>query len=173
MSSRRQHSMGISAVSARGSSRAVGVVRVLAVCTALALLSAGCAKNTPLADVGASGADIYVLLRTTDGESITGTLVSLDARAMVVETRQAVAGDTMVRERDGVSALYSGVDRLPGEVVDVESSPGGRVAVLHRTFRAVEIESATFHEARGQRSLAKLLSHIVGPVVGGTLGFIF
>jgi len=145
---------------------------LLALAVTLVLLTAGCAKRTPLADAASAGIDVWVRLETEEGESVTGVLVSLDARAIVVDTRHTLSDDVRVRDRAGRRGLYSGTERLPGEVVEVESGEAGRTAVVRRTFRALEIESATFHEGSGQRSLANILSHILGPIVGGTLGLI-
>jgi len=145
---------------------------LLLACAIAAALASGCARQTPLAEVGAEGVEVWVRLTTTGGEKVTATLVSLDAGSIVVETRHRLQGDVRVRERGGEPALYNGVDRMPGDLVRVDTSDGARYAVVHRAFRALEVESATFHDSRGQRSLAGILSHLIGPVVGGALAAI-
>ena len=54
----------------------------------------------------------------------------------------------------------------------VDAEDGERVAVVHRTFRVVDIDSATFHESGGERSLSSIVSLLLGPAIGGTLAFI-
>jgi hypothetical protein len=136
------------------------------------IAAAGCARTVSLADVGSSGPPIWVRLTTTDAETVTGQLVSLDAGGIVVSERHRLVGDVRVRELGGEQALYSGVDRLPGELAAVETDADGRFAVVHRAFRAVDVSSASFHEGGGERSLATILSLLLGPVVGGALGFV-
>ena len=131
----------------------------------------GCAKHVPLSELGESGAVVWVRLATSDDENVVGQLVSLDAVSMTVAVRHELGGDVRVRER-GERALYSGTERLPGEFIRVEREEGRRVAVVHRTFRAIEVASATFHESSGERSLAAMVSLLLGPVVGAALGFI-
>ena len=153
--------------------RRVGVpatVWVMLVCAGLA--ASGCARHVSLAELGPSGATVGVRLTTSDGEQVTGRVVSLDAGSMVVAVRHVIEGDVRVRERGGDQALYSGTERVPGRFVRVETDEGERVAVVQRTFQAVDIASATFHESRGERSLSSILSHFLGPAIGATLGFV-
>ena len=124
-----------------------------------------------MSELGDSGAVVWVRLTTSDSESVVGQVVSLDAGSMVVAVRHLLGGDLRVRDRGG-EALYSGTERVPGELVSVNREEGGRVAVVHRTFRAVDIDRATFHESKGERSLASIVSLLFGPVVGGTLGLV-
>jgi hypothetical protein len=135
------------------------------------LVACGCARHVALAELGASGAAVGVRLTTSDGEQITGRVISLDAGSMVVAVRHAIAGDVRVRERSGERALYSGTERVPGRFVRVDTEEGVRTAVVHRTLRAVDITSATFHESKGERSLSSIVSLLLGPLVGGALGF--
>lgn len=143
---------------------------VVLVCAGLA--ASGCARHVSLAELGASGATVGVRLTVSDGEQVTGQVVSLDAVSMVVAVRHAIEGDIRVRERGGDQALYSGTERVPGRFVRVDTDDGERVAVVHRTFQTIDIVSASFHETRGERSLSSILSHLLGPAVGGTLGFV-
>ncbi len=136
------------------------------------LVTCGCARQVPLTELGPSGAVVWGRLETSDGEEVTGRVVSLDAGSMVIALRHALKGDVRVRERGGDKALYSGTERLPGRFVRIDSDDGGRVAVVHRTFRVVDIASATFHESGGERSLASIVSLLLGPAIGGALAFI-
>ena len=135
-------------------------------------VASGCARHVPLADLGTSGAVVGVRLTTSDGEQITGRVISLDAGSMVVAVRHVIAGDIRMRGRGDEQALYSGTERVPGRFVRVDTDEGERTAVVYRTFRAVDITSATFHESSGERSLSAIVSLLLGPVVGGALGFV-
>ena len=134
------------------------------------LVACGCARHVSLAELGPSGAVVWVRLTTSDGEQVTGRVISLDAGSMVVGVRHAIEGDVRVRERGGDRALYSGTERVPGRFVRIDTDEGGRVAVVHRMFPAVDIASATFHESRGERSLSSIVSLLLGPIIGGALG---
>ena len=153
--------------------RCVGVPAIaLLVLICAGLVACGCARQVPLAELGPSGAVVWVRLATADGEQVTGRVISLDAGAVVVALRHAIEGDVRVRERGGDQALYSGTERLPGRFVRIDTDEGERVAVVHRTFRVVDIASATFHESGGERSLSSIVSLLLGPAVGGALAFI-
>jgi len=65
------------------------------------LVACGCARQVPLTELGPSGAVVWVRLATSDGEQLTGQVVSLDAGSMVIALRHALEGDVRVRERDG------------------------------------------------------------------------
>jgi hypothetical protein len=147
-------------------------VAALFVLACACLAAAGCARTVSLAEIGSTGAPVWVRLSTSDGEEVVGHVVSLDAGTMVVATRHRLAGDVRVRTRGGEEALYDGADRMPGEVARVEREEDRRYAVVHRKFRALDIENATFHESGGERSLASIVSHLLGPVVGAALGFL-
>ena len=149
---------------------APAIAWVVLVCAVLA--ASGCARHVSLAELGPSGATVGVRLTISDGEQVTGQVVSLDAVSMVVAVRHAIEGDVRVRERGGDQALYSGTERVLGRLVRVDTDEGERVAVVHRTFQTVDIVSATFHESRRERSLSSILSHLLGPAVGATLGFV-
>jgi hypothetical protein len=136
------------------------------------LVACGCARHVSLAELGPSGAVVWVRLTTSDGEQVPGRVISLDAGSMVVAVQHAIDGDVRVRERGGDQALYSGTERVPGRFVSVDTDEGGRVAVVHRTFRALDIASARFHESRGERSLSSIVSLLLGPAIGGALGFV-
>ncbi|MCK4511772.1 hypothetical protein KAW64_08540 [bacterium] len=140
------------------------------VCAGLA--ACGCARHVPLAELGTSGAVVGVRLTTSDGEQVTGRVISLDAGSMVVGVRHVIAGDVRVRGRGDERELYSGTERVPGRFVRVDTDEGERTAVVYRTFRAVDITSATFHQSSGERSLSSIVSLLLGPVVGGALGFV-
>lgn len=143
---------------------------LMLVCVGLA--ACGCARHVSLAELGTSGAVVGVRLTTSEGEQVSGRVISLDAGSMVVAVRHAIAGDVRVRERGGERTLYSGTERVPGRLVRVDTDEGVRTAVVHRTIRAVDIASATFHESRGERSLSSIVSLLLGPIVGGTLGLV-
>jgi len=136
------------------------------------LVACGCARQVPLTELGPSGAVVWVRLATSDGEQLTGQVVSLDAGSMVIALRHALEGDVRVRERDGDKVLYSGTERLPGRFMRVDTDDGERVAVVHRTFQVVDVASATFHESGGERSLSSIVSLLLGPAIGGALAFI-
>ena len=136
------------------------------------LVACGCARQVPLTELDQSGAVVWVRLATSDGEQVTGRIVSLDAGSMVIALSHAVEGDVRVRERGDDKALYSGTERLPGRFVRVDTEDGERVAVVHRTFQVVDIDSATFHESGGERSLSSIVSLLLGPAIGGALAFI-
>ena len=146
------------------------LVLLAVVCACLAV--SGCARHVSLSELGASDAVVWVRLTTAEDERIVGQVVSLDAGSMVVEVRHDLGGDVSVRKRGDEEALYSGTERLPGEFVRVDRENGNRVAVVHREFHAVDIDAATFHESSGERSLASIVSLLLGPVIGGSLGFI-
>jgi hypothetical protein len=164
--------------------RCVGVPAIaLLVLVCAGLVACGCARQVPLAELGPSGAVVWVRLATSDGEQVTGRatsdgeqvtgrVISLDAGSVVVALRHAIEGDVRVRERGGDQALYSGAERLPGRFVRIDTDEGERVAVVHRTFQVVDIASATFHESGGERSLSSIVSLLLGPAVGGALAFI-
>jgi len=132
----------------------------------------GCARHVSLAELGPSGAVVWVRMMTSDNEQVIGQVVSLDADSMVVAVRHELGGDVLVRDRGGESALYSGTERVPGRLIGVESGDQGSAAVVHRTFRAGDIATATFHESKGERSLAFIVSLLLGPAAGGALGLI-
>jgi hypothetical protein len=147
-------------------------VAALFALTCACLAAAGCASTVSLAEIGSSGAPVWVRLTTTEGETITGHVISLDAGTMVVATRHRLVGDLRVRDRGGQEALWDGAERMPGELARVEREEDRRYAVVHRKFRAIEIETSTFHESGGERSLASIISHLLGPIVGAALGFV-
>ena len=153
--------------------RRAGVPAIaLLVLVCAGLVACGCARQVPLAELGSSGAVVWVRLATSDGEQVTGQVVSLDAGSMVIALRHAMEGDVRVRERDGDQALYSGTEQLPGRFVRIDTDEGERVAVVHRTVQVVNIASATFHESGGERSLSSIVSLLLGPAIGGALAFI-
>ena len=162
--------LGFRDVAGKGRVGVPAVAWVVLVCAGLA--ASGCARHVSLAELGPSGAPVGVRLTTSDGEQVTGQVISLDAASLVVAVRHAIEGDVRVQERGGDEALYSGTERVPGRFVRVDTDEGERVAVVHRTFQTVDIVSATFHESRGERSLSSILSHLLGPAVGATLGFV-
>ncbi len=169
---RRSHTMTLRFGDTAGR-RCVGAPAIaLFVLVCAGLVACGCARQVPLAELGPSGATVWVRLATSDGERVTGQVVSLDAGSMVIALRHALEGDVRVRERGDERALYSGTERLPGRFVRIDTDEGERVAVVHRTFRAVDIASATFHESGGERSLSSIVSLLLGPAVGATLAFI-
>lgn len=157
-------------IAPRGRLAAPAAALLVLVC--VGIVSCGCARHVSLAELGSSGAVVWVRLTTSDDERVTGQVVSLDAGSMVVAARYELGGDIRVRERDGDSALYSGTERVPGQFVGVESEEQRRVAIVHRTFPAIDIATATFHESRGERSLAFIISLLLGPAVGGALGLV-
>ena len=162
--------LGFGDTAGRGRVGVPAIVLLVLVCAGL--VACGCARNVPLAELGASGAVVWVRLATSDGEEVTGRVVSLDAGSMVIALRHVIEGDVRVRERGGDQALYSGTEQLPGRFVRIDTDDGGRVAVVHRTFQVVDIASATFHESGRERSLASIVSLLLGPAVGGALAFI-
>ena len=149
---------------------APAVALLVLVCAGL--VACGCARQVPLTELGPSGAVVWVRLSTSDGEQVTGRIVSLDAGSMVIALRHVIEGDVRVRERGGDKALYSGTERLPGRFVRIDTDEGERVAVVHRTFQVVDVTSATFHESGGERSLSSIVSLLLGPAIGGALAFI-
>jgi len=156
--------------SAPRSSVAVVALVLLVVCACLAV--SGCARHVSLSELGASDAVVWVLLTTAENERIVGQVVSLDAGSMVVEVRHELGGNVSVRKRGDEDAVYNVTERLPGKFVRVDREDGNRLAVVHREFRAIDIDTATFHESSGERSLASIVSLLLGPVIGGALGFI-
>lgn len=138
-------------------------------CAALALASFGCARRTSMAELGTSGDVVWARVSTADGEQVTGELVSLDAARLVVALRYQVKGDVSVRGTGDDARLFAGTAEVPGKLVSVERGESGRVALVHRTFRAADVDSATFHQDSGTRSLGSIVSTFLGPVVGGAL----
>ncbi|MFH1864911.1 MAG: hypothetical protein ABIK85_03430 [Candidatus Eisenbacteria bacterium] len=158
-------------IASRGRLAAPAAALLVLVCACLVIC--GCARHVSLAELGSSEAVVWVRLTTSDDERITGQVVSLDAGSMVVAARYELGGDIQVRERDGDSVLYSGTERVPGRFVGIDSEEQRRVAIVHRTFPAIDIAIATFHESRGERSLASIVSLLLGPAIGGAIGFFF
>ena len=154
----------------RSRTRVAIVTWLVLVCSGFVM--GGCARHVPLAELGTSGAVVGVRLTMSDGEQVTGRVISLDAGSVVVAVRHVIAGDVRMRGRGDERALYSGAERVPGRLVRVDADEGGRTAVVHRTLRAVDITSATFHESSGERSLSAIVSLLLGPVVGGALGLL-
>lgn len=138
-------------------------------CTALLLVAFGCARRTSMKDLGSSGATLWARVSTSEGEKVTGELVSLDAARLIVALRYDVKGDVRIRGTGDAARLFSGTSEVAGELVAVTREEGGRVALVHRTFRAADIESVTFHQDGGSRSLGSIVSTLLGPVVGGAL----
>ena len=162
--------LGIVRSGSRRRVNATVIAWLMFVCVGLA--ACGCARHVSLAELGTSGAVVGVRLTTSEGEQVSGRVISLDAGSMVVAVRHAITGDVRVRELGGERTLYSGAERVPGQFVRVDTDEGARTAVVHRTFRAVDIASATFHESKGERSLSSIVSLLLGPIVGGTLGLV-
>lgn len=155
-----------------GFASARGVRRTaLALCVLAALLP-GCARRVPLTELGGSRAEVWARVTTVDGEEFTGRLFSLDASALVLEFEYDVTGEFRLSERGGTESLYDGTEKVHGELAGVETRDGVRVAVMRRRFSVRDLESATFHASRGERSLASILSLLVGPAVGGALGLL-
>lgn len=157
---------------ARRATAALVVFIALAMALAIVGTLAGCSRHVPLSDVGPSGADVWARVTTSGGELVTGRLVSLTAGGVVVAQEYPVVGDYRLSDRGGERALYAGTERVPGELVRIGTRDGVRYAVVHRRFKALDVESATFHGSRGERSLASILSLIIGPVVGGALALV-
>ena len=166
----RRMTLGFGDTAERRCVRVPVIAWLVLVCAGL--VACGCARHVSLAELGPSGAVVWVRLTTSDGEQVTGRVISLDAGSMVVGVRHAIRGDVRVRERGGDRALYSGTERVPGRLVRVDTNEAGRMAVVHRTFQAVDIASATFHESKGERSLSSIVSLLLGPAIGAALGFV-
>jgi hypothetical protein len=157
------------------SCRALRRRRVLICCSVLwiALACAGCARRVPIQSLEGSGAIVWTRIVTTEGEELTGRLLSLDASSILVELRYPIEGDVLLRTRTGLTELVSGTTRVPGDVVEVTAGDDGRVAVVHRVLRTADVEAATFHESSGEQSLKSIISMFLGPAVGGLAGLLF
>ncbi|MBN2564081.1 MAG: hypothetical protein JXB46_00060 [Candidatus Eisenbacteria bacterium] len=158
-----------------GDGRALRRRCVLVACAAFGFLLAccGCARRVPIEDLEGSGADVWTRIVTKDGEELTGRLLSLDGWSITVELLYPIEGDVHLRTRIGRTELVSGATQIPGEMVDVTTGEDGRVAVVHRTLRTLEVASASFHESSGEQSLKSIVSLFLGPAVGGLAGLLF
>jgi hypothetical protein len=133
----------------------------------------GCAKRTHVADLSEAGSDVHVRLTTEAGDTLEGTLVSLDASELVAKIDYAVEGDVRLRGYGERAELFFGDEKAPGTLLAVEPTETGRVAVVLRSFPMREVVSATFHVDEAERSLGSVISMFLGPVVGGAAGFLF
>jgi hypothetical protein len=137
------------------------------------LACGGCARRASIGELESSDAEIWTRVVTTDGEVLTGRLLSLTASAVAIELRYPLENEVRVRTRVGRQELVSGTEVVKGELADVVTEEDGRVALVRRSLRAVEVESATFHESRGEQSLRSIISMLLGPAVGGLAGLLF
>ena len=156
-----------SSIERAGFHATVGALALLVACAAA---MSGCAGSVPLAEVGSSDAEVWVRVRTSAGEELTGELVSLDERALIVSLQYPVRGDVRVRGTGDDARLFAGTEPVEGDLDRVERADGGRTAFVHRTFRTADVASATFHEGAGVKSLRLIICLIIGPALGGRLG---
>ena len=134
---------------------------------------AGCARRVPLSELGGSGASIWTRIVIEDGEELTGRLVSLDASGIVLELIYPIEGEVRLSTRLGETELFSGTQKVEGELVEVTEGDDGRDAVVRRRIRTSRVASATFHESSGEQSLRAIVSMLLGPTVGGLAAVIF
>jgi hypothetical protein len=137
------------------------------------LVLAGCSRRVPIGEIGTSGTAVWTRIVTEDGERLRGRLVSLDASEIVIEIAYPIEGDVRLSTRAGKTELYSGPERVEGELVGVIEGDEGREALVHRRCRTIDVESASFYESKGEQSLRTIVSLFLGPAVGGLAGLIF
>ncbi len=149
---------------------ATSLLRVTAcVFVAGALISCGCTKRVPVAQLGDEGADVGVAVTLTDGAEIKGRLLSLTEREMVVEIDYVVGGTIELRGSGERRRLLDHGAPVAGEVIAVERDAGGRVARVERVVPLDEVAKATFHRSRSEVSTGAILSLFVGPAIGAVL----
>jgi hypothetical protein len=135
--------------------------------------SGGCARRVSVGELEDSGTAVWTRAVTVQGEVLTGRLLSLSASAMDIELRYPIEGDVRVRTRVGTTELLSGAEVVQGELTDVIREDNGRVALVRRSLGVAEVESATFHESRGEQSLRSIISTLLGPTTGALAGLFF
>lgn len=133
----------------------------------------GCARRVSVGELEDSGATVWTRVVTVEGEVLTGRLLSLGASAVDIELRYPIEGDVRVRTRAGNSELLAGTEVVQGELTDVIREDDGRVALVRRSLRVADVESATFHESRGEQSLRSIISLLLGPTIGALAGLFF
>lgn len=145
---------------------------VVAWAVGAALLAGGCSRHVPLSEISAQGADVGVIVRTVEGEELRGRLLSLTERELVIVARY-VEGDGVEIEGYGEArrVIVDGA-RVAGEVIGLDRLDGARVASVRRVLRTQDVDRATFHRSGREVSLATILSFILGPVAGASLGLV-
>jgi len=130
----------------------VTVTRTILTLSILAcLLAGGCAHNA---------------LTTLAGEEFEATLVSLTEETIVVRVAYEIGGKV---ELEGVGESRRVVvdgEEVPGTISDVEREGERKTALVVRSFLLIELSEVTFHESQGESSLATVVSHLLGPLVG-------
>jgi len=151
-----------------------GFGRAVFLCLLAALLfaSAGCARRVPLNDLEGGDAEVHVRLVTDDGESYQGRLIALDAARTVIVLTYEIREDVRLRGYGDDAELLIGGERVSGDLVEVGRNDSGQYALVSRSFPTKEIASAAFYPREGERSLASILSMLVGPLIGLLAGFV-
>ena len=145
---------------------------IVACALGAALLANGCTRQVPVGELSAAGTDVGVIVKMADGEELRGQLLSVTEREMVVVAYYVAGGVTEIEGFGEARRVVVDGTRVPGDVVGVDRLDGARVARVRRVLRIQDIERATFHRSGQEASLAKILSFIIGPVVGATLGLV-
>ena len=139
---------------------------ILTVSLLACLLAGGCARHAPLEDMAAGGADVGVRATTFAGEELTGRLVSLTEETLVVEVAYEIVGDVKLAGVGEFRRVVVDGEEVPGTIADVERSGERKTALVVRTFPLNEVSRITFHESQGESSLATVVSHLLGPIIG-------
>jgi hypothetical protein len=136
---------------------------------AISCAALGCARHVSLRDVGSTTSEIGVRLTTRDAEDLSGVLLALTDDAVSLEVHYEIRGRVSL---DGVGdsrrVVVDGVP-VPGEIVGVDRHDGSRTARVRRTLPLDEVAGMTFHRSRTEASTAPVVSHLLGPAVGGLL----
>ncbi len=147
--------------------------RLAAVLLLLSLAALGCARHVSLSDAGAESSEVGVRLTTHDAEELNGMLLALTDDAVSVVAFYEIGGQVAL---DGVGdsrrVVVDGAT-VPGQIVGVDRQDGRRVARVRRTLPLDEVARMTFHRTRTEVSTASIVSHLLGPAVGGLLALVF
>ncbi len=148
-------------------------VRVcVAAILAAGILFSGCARRVSLADVAEEGGNVGVVVTTGDGESHSGALVSMTEERLVVKvTYRLGARVSLAGVGESRRVLIDG-EPVPGTLAGVDRENGERVARVTLVFALEDVARVTFHRSRTEARTAPIVSHLLGPIVGGLLSLL-
>ena len=150
----------------RGPREEISRASMLAVAV-VALLTAGCARRVPVADLGDAGAHVGVVVVLESGESFSARLLSLSPDGMELETYHPIGGAVTLQGAGSDLRVERRGRQMPGELVSLERGEGGgRTAIVRRTVSLDDVSSVTFHRSGSEVSLGPVLSLFIGPLVG-------
>jgi hypothetical protein len=138
----------------------------------LCLVSWGCARRVPAADLGAAGAEVGIRATMKSGETVAGRLLSMTGDLLVVEAIYEEAGGAEVVGRGSAARVVVDGGPVAGAVLGVEGARGARVARVERKLPVADVRSATFHRSGREASLGPLVGLMLGPLLGSLLGLL-